>query len=230
YRLLTAPDGARGLEAARRHLPDLVLSDVMMPHMDGLEMCRRLKEDELTSHVPVVLLTAKAGAEHQVSGLEAGADLYIEKPFDPRVLRLLLNNLLAQRARLKEVYRNSHGEVASIDLNTTDRAFLDRAYAVLEAHYREPTFGPTPWAEALNFSARHLSRKLNALLQRSPGDVLKEYRLDAAKTLLRCAPGSISEVVYGVGYEDHTLFSRHFKARFGQTPSAFRDARTATSS
>ena len=226
YQILTAENGKTGLEKAIEKTPDLIISDVMMPIMDGFEMCGFLKKDERTSHIPVILLTAKAGQQHKVAGLETGADAYLTKPFDEKELLVRARNLVEQRRKLRErfagvghlgsVRRLAPSEVA---VTSTDQRFLEKVTAAIEENMDNEFFSVEDLASAVAFSRSQLHRKLKALVGKSPNELIREFRLARAKELLEKGHGNVSEVAMEVGYSSLSYFTRSFKAAFGVAPS-----------
>ena len=220
YRIISAPDGRAGLARATELLPDLVLSDLMMPHLDGLELCRRLKTDERTSHIPVVLLTARAAPDSRVQGLETGADDYLTKPFRPSELRVRVANLLAQRQLLRQRFaREVTLRPRDISITSADEQFLTRALAVVEKHFADPEFDVETFAAALAMSRVHLFRKLKALTDQAPTDFVRVLRLRRAAQLLAGGAANVSEVAYAVGFNNLSHFSKSFRELHGHAPS-----------
>jgi len=222
YQVLESENGALGLALATEQIPDLVISDVMMPEMDGLEFCSRLKTDERTSHIPVVMLTAKSSQADHVSGLEKGADLYLSKPFSTRVLELNVRNLLALREKMREKFnRQLLSETPETLSNTVDDAFLQKVVQLVEEHMDEPEFGVEMLSRKVAMSQPVLYKKLKALTNMSVNDFVKSLRLKKAASLLLKKQYTVYEVAYMVGYADRKYFSKEFKKQFGKTPTEF---------
>lgn len=227
YHILESSNGAEGLETATAQIPDLVISDVMMPGMDGLQFCQVLKTDQRTSHIPVVLLTAKSSQADHVSGLETGADLYLTKPFSTKVLQLNVRNLLASREKMRERFgRQLHTGATPLAINgampnSIDTAFLDRVIALTDEHMDNPEFGVDMLAKKVAMSQPVLYKKLKALTGMSVNDFIKSLRLKKAAELIRSRQYTVYQVSYMVGYNDSKYFSKEFKKQFGKTPSAF---------
>ncbi|UYQ92089.1 response regulator [Chitinophaga horti] len=228
YHILESANGADGLQLAGTHIPDLVISDVMMPDMDGLQLCQALKTDERTSHIPVVLLTAKSSQADHVSGLETGADLYLTKPFSAQVLSLNVRNLLASREKMRE--RFSHqlqaAEPAPIAVaeavpNSVDTAFLEKVMALVEEYMDDPDFGVDMLAKKVAMSQPVLYKKLKAVTNMSVNDFIKSLRLKKAAELIRTKKHTVYQVAYMVGYSDSKYFSREFRKQFGKTPTEY---------
>lgn len=220
YRIMTAPDGLQGLADARAHTPDLVISDVMMPKMDGFALCEELKTDEKTSHIPVILLTAKAGQEHKLTGLKTGADEYLTKPFDGRELRLRVQNMIRQRTELRAHYSQSRRLMpAQIAVTSADEQFLEKVQQTIEDNLSNEFFSVEELAAAVAFSRSQLHRKLKALTGQSPNLIIRDFRMQRAKQLLEQGAGNVSEVALAVGYGNFSYFAKMFKATFGILPS-----------
>jgi signal transduction histidine kinase/ligand-binding sensor domain-containing protein/DNA-binding response OmpR family regulator len=221
YQVLEAGDGQEGLKRAVESIPDLIISDVMMPKMDGYEVCRRIKQDEKTSHIPVILLTAKAGQENKLEGLETGADDYLTKPFDAKELLVRIRNLIDLRRKLRERFSKTEilkpGEVAVTSL---DDAFLQKVMAAVERKLSDETFSVEQLAEDAGMSRSQLHRKLTALTGQTPTEFIRYVRLHRAMELLRKNAGTVSETAYAVGFSGVSYFSKCFQDQFGLLPSA----------
>ncbi|MEM0963619.1 MAG: ATP-binding protein [Bacteroidota bacterium] len=228
YRVVEAENGAAGLEAAKAHAPDLVLSDVMMPELDGVALTRALKADARLADVPVVLLTAKADEKSMLDGLDAGADDYLAKPFSPAELRARVDNAVAARRQMRERYSD---EVvvgpSQIVVPSSEAVFLARLRDEAEAHLADDAFGVERLADAVGLSRRQLGRRLKDALSTTPGAFLRDLRLARAAQLLEQAAGTVAEVAYAVGYRDPEHFSKQFRKVYGATPSAYADGHTA---
>jgi DNA-binding response OmpR family regulator len=222
YTVLEARDGDEGLARAFEHMPDLLVSDVLMPGLDGLTLCRRLKKDERSSHIPVVLLTSRAELNSRVQGLETGADDYIGKPFSPRELLTRIRNLLDQRRRLREIYRRQVVlEPKGIEITSADEAFLHRSMRVIEEHLADGDFSVEQFAREVGMSKTHLNRKLNALTDQSANEFIRSYRLKRAAKLLETRRGNVSEVAFEVGFNNPSYFAEAFRSLFGSSPSEY---------
>lgn len=220
YRVLKAANGKEGLSLAIEEVPDLIISDVMMPEMDGYALCETLKTDERTSHIPIILLTAKAGQEQKVQGLETGADDYLTKPFDARELKVRVANLIRQRALLKEKFgQNGWLHPEAVSVTSADERFLRKVGEVIEARMADESFSVEDLADAVAFSRSQLHRKLKALTGKGPNEIIRHYRLSRAKSLLEQGAGTVSEIAFSVGYANISYFTKSFKQAFGQLPS-----------
>jgi len=222
YKVIEAANGAEGWERAVTIIPDLIISDVMMPKMNGYELCAKLKTDERTSHIPVILLTAKAGQLDKLAGLEIGADDYLSKPFDAKELHARLKNLIESRRALRERFKQAvvlkPGELA---INSADEVFLKKVLAAVEKHLAEEDFEVETLADEVAMSRAQLNRKLRALTGRSVMEFVQSIRLQRAAELLQKKVGTIAEVAFMVGFGDPSYFTKVFRKQFGKTPSEF---------
>jgi signal transduction histidine kinase/DNA-binding response OmpR family regulator len=222
YEVIEASNGQEGLEVARKQTIDIVISDIMMPEMDGITFCRHLKTDLLTSHIPVILLTAKGRAAQKVDGYHTGADDYITKPFQPEVLEARVQNLLEQRKRLHRLHQQQFMmKPQEVTLDSPDDRMLARLSKLMEEHVDDPEFNVNKMCEAVDMSHMQFIRKIKQLTGKKPVELLKSFRLTRAKDLLRQNKLTISEVAYLVGYDLPNSFSRAFKKDFGISPTEF---------
>ncbi len=223
HRVFEARDGREGLEMALRLLPDIIISDVMMPEMDGFSLCEAIKSNFITSHIPVILLTAKSAMENKIHGLETGADAYIEKPFNLDYLFARVDNLLMQRKLLKLAY--SQGATHSPDITkipTHHDKFLKKASALIAANIDNPDFSGEQLCEELGLSRSQLFRKFNVICDSTPGDFIRTERLNyATQVLLAEEDLTINEVCYRSGFSNPSYFITLFKKRFGKTPGEY---------
>ncbi|WP_342089079.1 hybrid sensor histidine kinase/response regulator transcription factor [Dyadobacter sp. OTU695] len=225
FNIIEAENGVRGLELANEHLPDIVLSDVMMPEMNGLEVCSRLKSNIATAHIPVVLLTARTQNEHVIEGLESRADDYLTKPFDPRILELKINNLIRVRDELRARYRESvlvDGAANSIARDVNE-AFIGKLRALLIENISDPKFGVNELAFQAGMSVSALYRKLKSLTGITVNDFTKTIRLGEAKKLLETGIYNVSEVAAIIGFEDSRHFSKEFAKAYGKKPKEIKN-------
>jgi signal transduction histidine kinase/ligand-binding sensor domain-containing protein/DNA-binding NarL/FixJ family response regulator len=220
YQVLESSNGIEGIETAREVIPDLIISDVMMPGKDGYELCRILKTDEKTSHIPIILLTAKAASEHKIQGLETGADDYLTKPFDAKELLTRIRNLVEIRQQLRKKFSTATvlkpGEVAVPSIND---ALLKRIMGVVEAKMADERFGVEELARLVGLGRRQLERKLLGLTNLSPGEFIRYMRLQRAHELLKKNTGSVAEIAFRVGFSSPSHFSSSFHQQFGFPPS-----------
>jgi signal transduction histidine kinase/CheY-like chemotaxis protein/AraC-like DNA-binding protein len=223
YLVSEAINGDSGLKKALKQPPDLIITDLMMPRMDGIELCRMLKSNLQTSHIPVIMLTAKAGRENKLEGLETGADDYLTKPFDGKELQVRIKNLIDQRQRLRELYsRREVGiDPGEITVTSVDQRFLERLLKLLEEEHSDPDFGVPEMQRSLAMSKTQLHRKLKALTNEAPGELLRNFRLKRAAQLLRQQDDSVTQIAYKVGFNNLSYFAKCFKELFGQSPSSY---------
>ncbi len=223
YQLIEANNGQKGLAFAEKYIPDLVLSDVMMPEMDGLTMCQTLKSEEVTSHIPVVLLTALAEQQDKLSGLSMGADAYLTKPFDPRELQLMVGNLIEQRRRLREKFASDmampRSQPVADFVSPTEAAFLEKIEQTVRDNLDNENFSIEDLGRAMGMSRSQLHRKVKAITDMSPSVYVRTYRLQQAYQLLEQRSGNISEIAFQVGIPNLAYFSRSFSEQFGFPPS-----------
>ncbi|WP_420151289.1 hybrid sensor histidine kinase/response regulator transcription factor [Spirosoma sp.] len=221
YNVYRASDGGEGLEKALQIGPDLIISDVMMPVMDGYTLCNRLKKDPRTSHIPVILLTAKVSIENRLQGLSSGADDYIAKPFHVQELQLRIRNLLEQRKQLRDwVLTNITNPDSSSVSGPVTEPLIEKLCQIVEHHLDDATFGVEELILESGMSRMNLHRKLKALVSLSTGEFIRNYRLKRAAQMLRQGH-SVAETAYRVGFEDPSYFARSFRKLYQLTPSAF---------
>ncbi|MEO0895904.1 MAG: ATP-binding protein [Bacteroidota bacterium] len=220
YSLSQAEDGQQGLAIARNHLPDLIISDVMMPFMDGYEFASAIRADERTSHIPIVMLTAKASEDSKIEGLKIGVDDYLFKPFSSRELIVRVGNLIDQRKYLRERFRTATViKPTEVSMVSVDQDFLSKVLNSIEEHMADALYGVDVLAEEVGMSVSHLNRKLNALIDQPGGQLIRSLRMQRAQELLEKNVGNVSEIAYMVGYSNPTHFTRGFKKQFGYSPS-----------
>ena len=225
YQVITARNGQEGLEQAKQHNPDLVLSDVMMPEMDGTTLCKHLKTNLKTSHIPVILLTARAAQVFVEEGLQIGADDYLTKPFHKEELLLRVRNLIQTRKMMREKFiRVMNFEPKEIVVTSADENFLKNALEVAEKHMDNTRFNAEQFAYELAVSRPLLFTKMKALTNQTPNNFLKNLRMKRAAQLLEQQKLNVSEVAYKVGYRDTRYFSKCFQAQYGKTPSEYMKA------
>ncbi|MNE20569.1 Sensor histidine kinase TmoS [compost metagenome] len=226
YNVYNAANGAEAIKIASQKSIDVVISDVMMPEMDGMEFCRKMKSDILTSHIPILIITAKATFESEKSGYELGADAYITKPFDPDVLSVRIHHLLESRKKLVEKYHreyimqpagNAYAEAAS-----PDEQFLKDFTTIVDEYLMEPDFTIDVLVKKIGMSRSVLYRKLKALTGQSIAELVKTIKLKKAAQLLMTTNMSVSEIAFALNFNDQKHFRQSFKALFNQLPSAYR--------
>lgn len=223
YRIAVAADGQEGIEMALESVPDLIITDVMMPRKDGFELCRVLKSDFRTSHIPIIMLTAKADMESTIAGLEQGADAYMTKPFNSRELRTRIRKLIELRDHLREKYRSMSLPFSKIAHPANpDEEFFHKLTEALEANMGDENFHSGDLCQALGVSRVQLFRKLKALTGVSASHVVRSFRLNKAKELLAGTDLNVSEIAFEVGFKDPANFTHAFTREFGEAPSAVR--------
>ena len=224
YRIVEAKNGVEGLEIARDSIPDVILSDIIMPEMGGYELCRKLKSDEKTSHIPLILLTGKASADSKEKGFELGADHYVTKPFNPKLLELRIKNILKtreqHRSQLIHIQENSI-EPKDLKMQSKDQEFLKKVIKCVEENLSNSEFGVEELYQELGLSRTQLYRKLKALIGQSANEFIRSFRLKRAAQLLKQQEMTISEITYHVGFNDLQYFRYCFKKQFGSTPSEY---------
>ncbi len=220
YTVMEAGSGKKGLEIALERVPDLVISDVMMPEMDGFELCKKLKTEDLTSHIPVILLTARAEDSDKMAGLETGADAYLIKPFNSQELRIRVKNLILLRNKMRAKFSGRLiVKPRDITVTSVDRQFMQKLLSTVEEHIDDPLFSVDQLAEKMNVSPSQLYRKLKALINQSTQQFIRSVRMERAIKLLKEDTGTVSEIAWKVGFEDPGYFSKVFKKYFGCLPS-----------
>ncbi|GAB3896220.1 hypothetical protein GCM10028803_13570 [Larkinella knui] len=220
YRILTAANGQEGWEICQSELPDLVVSDIMMPVLDGYQLCRLIKQTPRTNHIAVILLTAKTASESKLEGLSAGANDYLTKPFSQRELHLRVTNLLHYQLALRTFYNLQFSKPDSLQLPAYQNAFLNQLYQALEKHLDDAKFSVDDLAVEVAMSSRTLNRKLTAMLGMSVSEFIRTYRLRKAADLLK-AGYPVSETAYKVGFESPSYFGQCFKELFTLSPSDY---------
>jgi signal transduction histidine kinase/ligand-binding sensor domain-containing protein/DNA-binding response OmpR family regulator len=223
YRMLAAEDGQAGLDLAIEETPDLILSDVMMPVMDGFAMTKRLKEDERTSHIPIILMTAKSEVEDRHTGLRLGADDYVAKPFDVEDLRLRIQNLIDQRRKVAEIYERKIAMLSpeAMPVDSADERFVVQLREVIDSNLDDPDFKIDSLCREVGMSRSQLHRKLKAVIGKSTSDFVRSHRIRRAANLFDGGYGNVTEVAYAVGFKNLSYFSKSFKEVYGVQPSEY---------
>ena len=224
YKVFEAANGSKGWDIAVTELPDLIITDVVMPEMDGVEFCRNLKSDERTSHIPVIMLTAKISVEQQLEGLESGADVYLTKPFSIEVLQSYIANLLKSKEILRQRYSQKiFLQPTNVEVGTVDKKFMERLMTIIEENLNKPDFNIPALSKEIGMSKAVLYKKFNALVKVPVAEFIKGIRLKKAALLLTHDKMNITEVAWEVGFNDRKYFSKEFKKFFGKTPSEYID-------
>ena len=224
YTILEAYNGETGIDLAVAHLPDLIISDIMMPGINGLEVCQRVKKDERTSHIPLILLTAKAGETHEIAGIETGADAYVTKPFSSKKLQIQVDQLIKMRRQLQKRYSTTSDiNPKAIAVSSADEKFFERVQKVLEELLTDPGFTADRFASEMTMSRMQLHRKLKALTGLSTTEFIRSQRLKIASKMIRETDLTISELAYEIGFNTPSYFIKCFKETFGVTPLEFQN-------
>ena len=222
YKISEAKNGEVGIIAATENMPDLIISDVMMPSMDGIEFCRRIKSEWQTSDIPVILLTAKASAESKIEGLEIGADDYLTKPFDSKELFTRIKNLLEQRKRLRDKYNQEPDALTkTVGLNKADQEFLNKFLELIENNLDKTNFGTEQLSKELFVSRTQLHRKILSITGQAPGEFIRIIKLKKAAKLLLDGKLSVTQVAYEIGFSSPAQFTRAFSKQFNCVPSEY---------
>lgn len=222
YVILEAGNGIKGYEYTVRDFPDLILSDIMMPKRNGLELCKMIKEDMRVGHIPVILMTARSMVMHIKEGFQAGADDYIIKPFSMDVLRIRIQSLLQSRQQLKRLYgRHFSPEVIGTTMVSADERFSQKLYEVIEKHISDPELSVDMLCQEIGISRANLYRKIKAISELSPTELIRNKRLEVAMKYLKETDMTISDIAAALGFSSHSYFSNSFKALYGMSPSEF---------
>ncbi len=222
YEVVEACDGREGLEKARELVPDLIVSDIMMPEKDGLELARELKRDIRTSHIPIILLTAKASEESQLRGLERGVDDYVTKPFSTKLLLARIGNLIDLRRQLQlKIQREKMLLPSEIKISSPDDEFLKKYQGIVEKNLRDEEFNIETLCEELYMTRAPLFRKLKALTGETPNQFIQTYRLKRAAQLMKQKAGNVTEIAGMVGFSSPAYFAKCFREKFNQSPSSY---------
>ena len=220
YQVLAAPDAATGIRLAMKYVPDVIVSDVMRPGMDGVEWCRRLKTELQTSHIPVILLTACSLDEQRIQGYNGGADSYISKPFNSQLLLSRIRNLIDSRRQLRQFFGDNQ-TLAKENISDMDKDFVSRFKALVEEKMRDPELNVEDLGKDMGLSRVQLYRKLKSLTNYAPNELLRQARLKKAASLLASSEMTIAEIAYEVGFSSPSYFTKCYKEQFGESPTDF---------
>lgn len=220
YRVLEAPEATTGIRLAMKYVPDVIVSDVMMPGMDGVECCRRLKSELQTCHIPVILLTACSLDEQRIQGYDGGADSYISKPFNSQMLLSRIKNLIANRSRLRQFFGDNQA-VEKLSVSDMDKDFVTRFKSLVEEKMQNAELNVEDLGREMGMSRVQLYRKLKSLTNYSPNELLRRMRLKKAASLLASAEMTVAEVAYEVGFSSPSYFTKCYKEEFGESPTDF---------
>lgn len=223
YNFILSENGEDGLQKAHNLMPEVIISDIMMPVMNGLELCRKIKQDNRTSHIPIILLTARSLTTQKIEGVRMGADIYITKPFEVELLEAHIDHLLERKTELAQYFKTElitqpHSEQGR---ENEDDRFLKKVMTTIEGNIGNPDFSVELLSEEMGMSSTHLYRKLKSLTHLSANEIIKRYRIKKASILLKNKEGNISEIMYEVGFSNSSYFSKCFKAEFGITPKEY---------
>ena len=224
YTVLTAKNGKEGLDAAFEVIPDLIISDIMMPVMDGYEMCKLIKNDERTSHIPIIMLTARTSEEKQLEGLETGANDYITKPFNSEILVRKIGNLLDIRDKMREKFWATGNPIESIisrNSNAAEQQFLEKLFQIIDNNIDNENFDVDNIVKEMTMSRAQLFRKIKAITDQTVAEFVYSYRLHKSADMLLYSGKSVSEVCYSVGFKNPSHFTTRFKKQFGVSPSDY---------
>ena len=223
YQVIEAPDGKAGLIKATDIIPDLIISDVMMPEMDGYTFCKKIKSNEKTNHIPVILLTAKASTEDKLEGLELGADDYLIKPFNPDELKLRVRNLIKIREQLRQKFTTEMIlKPAEVVVPSAQVQFMEKLKNIIENNLEDESFGVDKLSDEMGMSRSQLHRKLKAITNQSTTEFIRNLRLHRAAQLILQDAGSMSEIAYKVGFNSQAYFNKSFQELFGSSPTEYK--------
>ncbi len=221
-RVIEASNGEAGISKAKDEIPDLIITDLMMPKMNGYEFSKEIRRDEKTSHIPIIMLTARADLDDKIEGLETGIDAYITKPFSAKELQVRVKNLIYQREQLRKRFSKATIiKPSDVSAVSADQEFLQKVIKTIETNIENEKFTPEQLACEVNMSASQLNRKLNALVDQPAGQLIRSLRLQRAADLLKQNAGNVTEICFKVGFNDQSYFSRSFKKQFGVSPSEY---------
>ena len=220
YHVLDAPEAATGIRLAMKYVPDVIVSDVMMPGMDGVECCRRLKTELQTCHIPVILLTACSLDEQRIQGYNGGADSYISKPFNSQLLLSRIRNLIDSRRQLRQFFGDNQ-TLAKENISDMDKDFVSRFKALVEEKMRDPELNVEDLGKDMGLSRVQLYRKLKSLTNYAPNELLRQARLKKAISLLASSEMTVAEIAYEVGFSSPSYFTKCYKEQFGESPTDF---------
>jgi signal transduction histidine kinase/DNA-binding response OmpR family regulator len=221
YRIVEASDGEEGLRKSFEEIPELIISDIMMPKLDGIKLCQLLKSDQRTSHIPVILLTAKVTLDDKIEGLQTGADEYINKPFEAVELKTRISNLIEQRKRIHDHFKKYEVIIEEENIASVDQKFLRKAIELINKHLSDYNFSVEMLAENLAVSRSLLHKKLVVLLGEPPSELIKRIRLNKAARLIEQKYGNIAEIAFEVGFNNPSYFTECFQKQFGFNPSQY---------
>ncbi|WP_417199732.1 two-component regulator propeller domain-containing protein [Bizionia sp.] len=221
YQIIEASNGKIGIEKARKHLPDLIISDIMMPEQDGITLCHDIKTNALTSHIPVILLTAKVGDANEIEGIKTGADAYVTKPFSSEKLKIRVEKLIESRFKLQKHFSNTLTINPELAITSTETEFLKRLQTTLDQHITNPDFNSEGLSKQIQISRTQLHRKLKAITGMTTSEFLRSQRLKLSLELLKTSDATMAEIAYQVGFNSPSYFTKCFKDVYGCTPNEY---------
>ena len=222
YLIIEASNGLEGWNLAQNKIPDLIVTDIMMPEMDGIELCKKIKSDKNTSHIPVILLTGRTSNKKRIEGFEYGADDYITKPFSFEILESRIKNLIHQRDLIRKSFQKKFELTPSeIQITSLDEKLIKKALQVVEANIADPDFSVDKLSREIGMSRVHLYKKLTSLTGKSPIEFIRIIRLRRAAQLLEKSQMSVSEIAYQVGFNNPKYFTKYFKFEYKILPSEY---------
>jgi len=223
FTIIEAENGKTGFEKAVKHLPDIIISDIMMPEMDGIKMCKKCKETTLTCHIPIILLTAKSSEDDELLGIQTGAEAYVTKPFKAAMLNSLVYNILENHNRLKKIYsEKGFDDIKLIFKNHSDKSFMENLDAVIKENIHNDEFNLLWLAQSLHLSRVQLFRKMKAIVNLSPGEYIRNFKMHYAASLLKDTTLTIEEIAYQTGFKSRNVFTRNFSKMFDISPNEYR--------
>jgi len=223
YQVITAYDGEEGYRIVLDRVPDIIICDVMMPKMDGFEFCRKIKDDIRISHIPVILLTAKTSQESTYSGIEAGADDYISKPFDIDMLKLKITKIIERQRKLQNKFRQKIDiSPSDIEIVSMDEKFIQKAISIVEKNISNPNYLIEDLYKEMGMSRVYFYKKILALTDKTPSEFIRFIRMKRAADLLKKSQLFVNEIAYEVGYNEPKYFRKYFKEEFGVTPNEYK--------
>jgi DNA-binding response OmpR family regulator len=223
YRILKAEDGEIAMNIILDKMPDLIICDVMMPNMDGFELCKKVKQDIRISHIPIILLTAKAGDENKYRGLEAGAEDYISKPFNMEMLALKVNRIIERQKKTRDQFRHKVDiTIGDIEIISMDEKFVKKAVALVEANISTSEFLVEDLCREMGMSRVYFYKKILSLTDKTPSEFIRFIRLKRAAELLEKSQLFVNEVAFQVGFNDPKYFRKYFKDEFGVSPNEYK--------
>jgi DNA-binding response OmpR family regulator len=224
YSIVGAENGSKGLSLAEDIIPDLIISDIMMPVMDGYELCNEIKTNEKTNHIPFILLTAKAETKDKLEGLQTGADDYLVKPFNPDELRIRVRNLIKIRKQMRDKFRSEMLiKPTEIIVPSAPNQFLEKLTSIIEENLENDKFSIEVLCEEIGMSRAQLHRKVKAITNQTTTEIIRNFRLQRAADLIIQEAGNMAEIAYKVGFNSQAYFNKSFQELFGCSPTAFKE-------